>query len=152
MKSRISSCTAAALLFVGMITSASAKRAPTFEILYEFQGSSDGGNPFAGLVRGTGGQLYGTTVAGGVTGNGTVFKIELGGKETVLHSFAGGTDGRSPIGGVVLDSAGNVFGTTYYGGTFDSGTVFKIDAAGTETVLYSFTVSVRQWPSGQECS
>jgi uncharacterized repeat protein (TIGR03803 family) len=60
----------------------------------------------------------------------------------VLHSFTGGADGRIPVGAVVLDAVGNLYGTTYYGGPFDSGTVFKIDTAGTETVLYSFTVGV----------
>ena len=82
--------TAAALLYVGMVSLVYAQQTPTtFGILHEFQGT-DGGNPFAGLVLGGGGQLYGTTVGGGATGNGTVFKVDLNGRETVLHSFAGG--------------------------------------------------------------
>ncbi len=142
--------TAAVVLCVGMVSLVSAQRAPSpFGILHEFQQPTDGGNPLASLVLGRGGQLYGTTVGGGAAGNGTVFKVDLSGEETILHSFAGGTDGRSPIGDVVLDSAGNIFCTTYYGGSFDSGTVFKIDAAGGETVLYSFTGgNDGKWPIG----
>jgi uncharacterized repeat protein (TIGR03803 family) len=58
---------------------------------------------------------------------------------TVLHTFEGGTDGESPFGGVVRDAAGNLYGTTEFGGTFNFGTVFKVDGTGNETVLYSFT-------------
>ena len=104
------------------------------------------------LVRDAAGNLYGTTVNGG-TGTecggscGTVFKVDSTGKETVLHSFTGGTDGASPLAGVVLDAQGNLYGTTYYGGTgkcndevgVGCGTIFKVDKFGKETVLYNFT-------------
>lgn len=58
--------------------------------------------------------------------------------ESVLHSFAGGADGRIPEAGLVRDKSGNLYGTTYRGGTYDDGTVFKVAPDGTETVLHSF--------------
>jgi uncharacterized repeat protein (TIGR03803 family) len=110
-------------------------------VLYSFTGSGgDGAYPFAGLVRDSSGNLYGVTVAGGTSGYGTVFKVAKTGKETVLYSFTGGADGGYPIYGyLVRDSAGNLYGTTEIGGTYGYGTVFKVSAKGTETVLYSFT-------------
>jgi uncharacterized repeat protein (TIGR03803 family) len=57
----------------------------------------------------------------------------------VLYSFAGGTDGRAPLAPLIQDSAGNLYGTAQYGGDFDAGLVFKVDAAGNKTTLYSFT-------------
>src|SRR5271157_2111825 len=74
----------------------------------------------------------------------TVFKIDTDGNETVLHSFSGGVrgyetdDGRNPVAGLVLDSQGNLYGTTFEGGTSNRGTVFKIDTNGNETVLLRF--------------
>jgi uncharacterized repeat protein (TIGR03803 family) len=109
-------------------------------VLYSFAGSPDGANPYyAGVVFDIKGNLYGTTVSGGATGAGTVFKVTPSGKETVLYSFAGGTDGSSPYPGVILDTKGNVYGTTNAGGAFNAGTVFKVTPSGKETVLYSFT-------------
>jgi len=93
------------------------------------------------------GNLYGITYNGGTSDYGTVFKVDTTGTETVLHSFAGSGagDGQGPSGGVVLDPQGNLYGTTAEGGAHCTqsgfagcGTVFKIDAAGKETVLYSF--------------
>jgi uncharacterized repeat protein (TIGR03803 family) len=109
-------------------------------VLYSFgAGSTDGQHPIAGLVMDSAGNLYGTTYYGGVNGDGTVFKISAAGTETVLYSFkAGSTDGANPQSGLIMDNAGNLYGTTYYGGVNGDGTVFKISAAGTETVLYSF--------------
>jgi uncharacterized repeat protein (TIGR03803 family) len=113
-------------------------------VLYTFTGGlftgPDGGNPNARLARDPGGNLYGTTPYGGAAGLGTVYKIDTSGHETVLHSFTGGTtDGESPEGGVVLDSGGNLYGTTLYAGASSYGIVFKIDTAGEETVLHNFT-------------
>ena len=103
-------------------------------------GSTDGANPYAGLVLDSGGDLYGTTYGGGTYGFGTVFKIAPNGQEAILHSFSGGsTDGAYPYAGLVLDSGGNLYGTTYDGGTYGFGTVFKTAANGQETVLHSFT-------------
>ena len=106
--------------------------------LYAFTGGGDGGVPEAGLVLDARGNLYGTTVNGGASGNGVVFKVEPSGKESVLHSFTGGADGAAPQAGLLLDDEGNLYGTAPGGGS-GSGTVFKLDANGNETVLHSFT-------------
>jgi uncharacterized repeat protein (TIGR03803 family) len=110
-------------------------------VLYSFAGTGagDGEYPRAALVMDAQGNLYGTTDVGGVFGYGTVFKLDTTGKETVMHSFSGaGGDGAFPFGGVVRDGQGNLYGTTNAGGTSNAGTVFKFDATGKETVLYSF--------------
>jgi uncharacterized repeat protein (TIGR03803 family) len=67
-----------------------------------------------------------------------VFRLSTSGQETVLHEFTGGTDGASPEGRLVMDEAGNFYGTTSAGGVSNAGTVFKVTAKGQETVLYSF--------------
>jgi uncharacterized repeat protein (TIGR03803 family) len=111
-------------------------------VLHSFTGGgADGQCPAAGLVRDGAGNLYGTTANGGRSGKGTVFKVDTTGKETVLHSFAGtGGDGANPYAGLVRDTAGNLYGTTFLGGaSCNCGTVFKLDTTGKETVLLSFT-------------
>jgi uncharacterized repeat protein (TIGR03803 family) len=109
-------------------------------VLHSFAGNPDGANPYAGLVMDDSGNLYGTTENGGASGFGTVFKVDITGKETVLHSFAGGSsDGADPKAGVILDPTGNLYGTTFKGGSRGKGTVFKLDTTGAETVLYNFT-------------
>jgi uncharacterized repeat protein (TIGR03803 family) len=108
-------------------------------VLHAFAKSgSDGQTPYAGLIQGSDGNLYGTTYFGGANGFGTVFKVTPGGTETVLYSFAGGSDGEHPYAGVIQGSDGNFYGTTYQGGASGFGTVFKLTPSGTETVLYSF--------------
>jgi uncharacterized repeat protein (TIGR03803 family) len=99
---------------------------------------SDGQTPYAGLIQGSDGNLYGTTYFGGANGFGTVFKVTPSGTETVLYSFGGGSDGANPYADVIQGSDGNFYGTTYNGGAGGRGTVFKITPSGTETVLYSF--------------
>jgi uncharacterized repeat protein (TIGR03803 family) len=114
----------------------------TETVLYSFTGGADGGGPLAGLVRDAAGNLYGTTSGGGAeSSRGVVFKVSPTGTETVLHSFAGhSTDGADPQAGLVRDSAGNLYGTTFYGGAADGGTVFKLSSCGSGfKVLYSFT-------------
>jgi uncharacterized repeat protein (TIGR03803 family) len=106
-------------------------------VLHTFTGGVDGRRPAAGLMRDAAGNLYGTTIFGGASNAGTVFKLDVDGNETVLHSF-GGTDGESPYAGLIGDAAGNLYGTTLYGGA-SFGTVFKLDAGGNETVLHTFT-------------
>jgi uncharacterized repeat protein (TIGR03803 family) len=109
------------------------------KVLHRFTGGTDGALPIGGLIRDAAGNLYGTTQMGGASGSGTVFKLDATGVETVLYSFAGVPDGQYPFAGVIRDSAGNLYGTTSNGGAIGFGTVFKLDAAGHETVLYSFT-------------
>ena len=105
--------------------------------LYSFTDHNDGGYPYAGLVQGSSGYFYGTTLGGGTNGAGTVFKISADGAFTSLYSF-GGNDGAGPA-GLAQGSAGNFYGTTHKGGTNGYGTVFKISASGVLTPLYSFT-------------
>ena len=116
-------------------------QAQTFSVLYSFTGGTDGGNPWATLIQDAAGNLYGTTTSGGTSGVGVVFKLDPIGKETVLYTFTGGTDGGGPFGGLVRDGTGNLYGTTAFGGdvTCGCGTVFRLDpTTGSETVLYSF--------------
>jgi uncharacterized repeat protein (TIGR03803 family) len=86
------------------------------KILHTFSGGSDGGNPFGGLIADAQGNLYGTTQVGGAYGYGTVFMLDTSQNETVLYSFTGGSDGASPLGGLLEDTAGNFYGTTELGG------------------------------------
>ncbi|MEO8657542.1 MAG: choice-of-anchor tandem repeat GloVer-containing protein [Bryobacteraceae bacterium] len=108
-------------------------------VLYSFTGGVDGGTPYGNLTADPTGNLYGTTYSGGAANLGVVFKVDPTGHETVLYSFEGSPDGSWPLAGVVFDSEGNLFGTTYGGGTANSGTIYKLDLSGHETVLYSFT-------------
>ncbi len=117
-----------------------------FAVLHRFSGWADGAFP-NGLVRGSDGSLYGTTQWGGNLtacdkGCGTVFRLsrQAGGrwKKTVVHSFGSWPDAGYPEAGVILDSDGNIYGTTYAGGINYAGAVFEVDNAGGESVLYSF--------------
>jgi uncharacterized repeat protein (TIGR03803 family) len=119
----------------------------TETVLHRFTGR-DGGNSFSGLVRDSKGNFYGATSAGGSKGLGTVYKLSLtstGWKETVLHSFAGGTDGAGPfmfLTTLALDGLGNIYGATYEGGAANAGIVFELipQSSGTyaEKILYTF--------------
>jgi uncharacterized repeat protein (TIGR03803 family) len=120
----------------------------TETVLHNFnQNGTDGALPSAALIFDAAGNLYGTTSAGGLYYDGTVFELSptVGGgwTETVLHNFnQNGTDGVSPSGGLIFDAAGNLYGTTFAGGLYLDGTVFELSPAGggawTETVLYTF--------------
>jgi uncharacterized repeat protein (TIGR03803 family) len=122
----------------------------TETVLYSFTGGADGANPYVGVVRDTAGNIYGTTNYGTSYGGGTVFKVDSTGTFTLLHAFTGKPDGAGPYGGVFRDSAGNLYGTTTYGGTYDEGTVFKVDTTGKESVLYSFCPRVGFCPDGAQ--
>jgi uncharacterized repeat protein (TIGR03803 family) len=90
------------------------------KVLHVFQGGSDGAQPsLAPLTVDAAGNLYGTTLAGGDGGFGTVFKRAKNDKETVLHAFVTGAEGSNPYGGVIANPAGDLFGTTYSGGDAD---------------------------------
>jgi len=115
--------------------------AQTYTVIYRFKGASDGRSPYAGVIRDSDDNLYGTTTGNGLyPGYGTVFKISKCGKETVLHRFPGGLDGEHPYGGLVRDAKGNLYGTTSGNDCWEGncGTVFKIDKRGKESVLYRF--------------
>ncbi len=134
----VQSAASALATFLLITVSTPSGKAQTFSTLYSFTGGTDGANPHSDLVRDSAGNLYGTTLAGGTSGAGTVFKLDTSGHQTVLHSFTGNPDGAQPTSGLVRDSAGNLYGTTQAGGTSGAGAVFKVDALGQETVLYSF--------------
>jgi uncharacterized repeat protein (TIGR03803 family) len=114
----------------------------TESVFYSFvdNGGSDGADPYAGLIMDKTGNLYGTTTEGGAHGQGTVFKLTPKGAETVLYSFddSNANDGADPYAGLIMDKSGSLYGTTSVGGAHGQGTVFKLAADGTETVLYSF--------------
>src|SRR5262252_2171202 len=114
----------------------------TYRSLYSFKAGADGSGPgFGSLAMGPDHSLFGTTEGGGNFG--TAFVVcACPGREAVLHSLGAGTDGAQPIGGVVLDAAGNVYGSTSLGGDYQNGTVFEAKRSGhtwTESVIYSFT-------------
>lgn len=120
----------------------------TETVLYSFSGKTDGSDPEATLAIDLAGNLYGTAVAGGAYGNGTVFRLappkKTGGKwtESVLHSFGTGTDGAVPVAGVTVGATGNIYGTTSSGGTSGYGTVFELTRSGPswiETILHNFS-------------
>lgn len=134
-------------------------------VIYSFTGGSDGAHPGGGLIIDQQGNLYGTATAGGdvacneggsLPGCGTVFKIDTSGNESVVHAFTGGSDGLDPEGGLVVDSNGNLYGTTAEGGTGSCfpfpnngcGTVFKITPSGNTTVLYNFNLADGAVPQG----
>lgn len=115
-------------------------------VLHTF-GGPDGAYPESGVILDSAGNLYGTTSYGGSAGNcyvsecgwGVAYKLAPSGQETILHVFSGGADGAEPAANLILDSAGNLYGTTAGGGAFNAGTVFKLSPAGQETILYTFT-------------
>jgi uncharacterized repeat protein (TIGR03803 family) len=111
-------------------------------LLHSFHSGTDGETP-NGVILDAAGNLYGTTSLGGVGNVGTVFKVDATGKETVVYSFQGGTDGAYPHAGLIRDAAGNLYGTTWGGGSdlgsgTGGGTVFMLDTTGKETVLFRF--------------
>lgn len=121
----------------------------TSKVLHTFNDNGkDGQVPYAGVVFDTAGNLYGTTTGGGAGGHGTVFELMPGTgggwTEKILHSFntAPNKDGYTPYGGVILDSAGNLYGTTATGGVYIRGTVFELmpQAGGgwKEKILHNF--------------
>jgi uncharacterized repeat protein (TIGR03803 family) len=117
----------------------------TETVLYRFTGGVDGGiSSYGDLVFDQAGNIYGTTISGGSGNGGTVYELTPSHgdcTESTLYSFTEGADGGTPFGSVIFDSAGNLYGTTSYGGKNDLGTVFQLAPSGSgwaETVLYNF--------------
>lgn len=108
-------------------------------ILHGFTGQPDGRSPNDGLVLDAKGNLFGTTVFGGVGNTGSAFEIAADGKEKVIYSFSADNTGDTPANGLTQDAAGNLYGTTLSGGTTFNGVIYKLTPAGKEMVLYSFT-------------
>lgn len=115
----------------------------TESVLFSFTGNADGANPVCALVADGSGNLYGTTLDGGKYGDGAVFELAADGTQSVLHAFAGGSDGANPGAGLIPDEAGNLYGTTESGGSSNQGTIFKVATDGTETVLYAFPAGAK---------
>ena len=114
-------------------------------VLYSFTGGTDGGQPLGELMRDASGNLYGTTLAGGIRGTcgpagcGVVFRVDPTGHESVPYHFQGEQDGAGPIDGLISDGHGHAYSTATYRGGSDWGVIFRLNAAGKETVLHSFT-------------
>jgi uncharacterized repeat protein (TIGR03803 family) len=125
-----------ALVIAAAMQPAQAQR---FHVLHEFRdGPKDGASPAGALVRDQAGNLFGTTFFGGPNQNGVVYKIDPSGAESVVFAFPSDVaHGRGPIWGVVLDQAGNLYGTAD-GGPNDEGVIFKISPSGEETILFDF--------------
>ncbi len=127
--------------------------AQTYETIYSFKGSPDGSDPMGGLVIAASGALFGTTFAGGTSGQGTVYELTYakgtGWKGTVLHNFSGSPDGANPESTPAFGSTGALYGTTRVGG--GEGAIFEMappttaGGAWTEMVLCSFSLN----PNGQ---
>ncbi len=137
-----------AVILLGLAVAASAQ---TFTSLAEFNGTN-GSNPFYDpMVQARDGNLYGTTQSGGTNFTGSVFRVTPSGTITPLYSFCSQTDctdGAYPIGGLMLGTDGNLYGTTAEGGTSDSGTVFRMSTSGALTTLHSFVSTEAAFPEG----
>ncbi len=108
-------------------------------VLHSFAGGGDGAEPTAGLIMDGAGNFYGATTGDGRLNAGTVFKLAPDGTQTVLHAFSPQRDGARPLGGVIMDKHGNLYGAAYNGGDNRRGGIFKIRPNGKFSVLYSFT-------------
>ncbi|HVN07131.1 MAG TPA: choice-of-anchor tandem repeat GloVer-containing protein, partial [Bryobacteraceae bacterium] len=143
--SRLTSARAAIFAALAILAMQPAAAAATYSVIYSFKGGADGASPYGGLVQSKDGQLFGTTYTGGTGEYGTVFELgqgTSGWEKTVLHNFSG-PDGEIPSDTLVFDAAGNLYGTTRWGGANNGGTVFNLippSAPGgpwTQNVLYS---------------
>jgi uncharacterized repeat protein (TIGR03803 family) len=126
-------------------------------VLHEFVGgASDGQSPSSGLIQDASGKMYGTTSYGGPNNYGVVFQLSLNSDGSwtysVLYEFGsngGYTDGQQPIGPIAIDSVGNIYGATQYGGEYSYGSVFKLapsNGVWTETILHNFSLEYGQTP------
>jgi uncharacterized repeat protein (TIGR03803 family) len=130
-----------AILLAIAVMAAPAAHAQTFSVVHTFTGNPDGAEPFQSSPLILNGALYGTSLFGGLSDNGTIFKLDRTGKVTVLYNFTGGTDGGVPDGTMIADTKGNLYGTTNNGGDPDCGgcgVVYRFNKNGLK-VLYSFT-------------
>jgi uncharacterized repeat protein (TIGR03803 family) len=137
--------TVAAVLAIIPVASTQASaptQEPTFTVLHAFTGGAgEGANPYAGLIHDEAGNLYGTTLNGGLWQHGTVFKLDPAGVVTTLYSFERRGDGNKPYGGLVRDSAGDLFGMTPtgIGDKVSDGIIYRISASGKEAKPHVFT-------------
>ncbi|HWU54868.1 MAG TPA: choice-of-anchor tandem repeat GloVer-containing protein [Rhizomicrobium sp.] len=125
------------LIFWVLFVLPAAAWAGTYTTLHAFSGL-DGQQPRAGLIADSTGNLFGATAKGGAKKKGVLFRLAPDGTGTVLHTFTGKPDGAAPLGTLVRDATGNLYGTASLGGANNSGTIFKLAPNGVFTVLYSF--------------
>jgi uncharacterized repeat protein (TIGR03803 family) len=110
---------------------------------------TNGATPYAGLVQDGNGNLFGTTSAGGASGSGTVFEVKAGSNAVTTIASFNGENGESPWGGLIEDSSGDLFGTTFEGGVNGEGTLFEINAGSSAvTTLASFNQTDGEYPMG----
>ena len=109
-------------------------------VLHNFSSPApNGAQPIGALIQDADGTLYGATESQGRYGNGTIYQVSPAGAIKALHSFTGRADGSEPFAGVISDQSGDLYGTTFLGGSSGQGVVFELDPAGHETVLWNFT-------------
>ena len=127
------------LLMTLLFTGLTAATAQTFKVFFTFN-FTDGSSPNGGLITDSAGNFYGTTQFGGTSNRGLVFKLDPSGQQTILYTFTGASDGGIPIGRLIRDTAGNLYGITSLGGdpTCSCGTVFKLATNGSLKVLHAF--------------
>ena len=124
-------------------------RCPVFTVIDNLGFGTDGSYPQSGPIVGSDGNFYGTTECGGALDVGAVYRLTPAGTESIVTSFASGTVARGPVGELVQAGDGNFYGTTYWGGSNNTGTVFKLASDGTVTTLWSFgSGSDGQLPKG----
>lgn len=154
---RLATLAALAIILVLTGVATQVAQAETFNVIYNFDGSTDGANPFAGVTIDKAGNIYGTNTSGGADGYGTVFKLKLKGSSWILsplYNFTGGSDGKNPQSRVIIGPDGALYGTTFNGGgkgcgTNGCGIVFSLRpptfacksamCPWKETVLYQFS-------------
>jgi uncharacterized repeat protein (TIGR03803 family) len=145
---KFSRCTTpfAISIFMLMLAGVAASE-PKEAVLHHFGTGTDGAAAYGRVISDAAGNLYGTTAFGGTAGAGIVFELTnpeapAGWTESILYNFSGGSDGSQPYGGLIFDSAGNLYGTTFQGGASGAGTVYKLTpgkgGTWTESVIYSF--------------
>jgi len=151
---RLTSITGIVLVIMLALPATMPAQSQTLTVLHTFTNLPDGARPVGRLLLDPAGNLYGTTTIGGKIGYGSVFKLDPNGNESVFYSFAGPAlglppDGNEPLGGLIRDATGNLYGTTLHGGTTavcgtdqpswaGCGIVFKLDPSGGETILHRF--------------
>jgi uncharacterized repeat protein (TIGR03803 family) len=150
----IAAVTTLAAVAVGVMMTSSPATAQTETVLHSFK-STEGISPVLGLIFDSSGNLYGVASEGGTTNAGTIFKLTPSGStwtEKTLYKFKGASDGALPLGSLIMDSSGSLYGTTKLGGTHGVGTAFKLSLSGstwTKTILHNFGgTNDGQYPTG----
>jgi uncharacterized repeat protein (TIGR03803 family) len=133
---RVCRATTCGVVAIGALLFASTSDGqPTYEVLSTFDAGHHGSvSPYDELIQARDGNFYGTTLGGGASGLGTIFKMDGARRITTIHSFTG-SDGATPRAGLVEGRDGQFYGATFEGGAFNVGTIFKVTAAGNLTII-----------------